>query len=156
MQKTTVSSKQQPTVRGVFTITPCLWFDRQAEDAAKFYVSLFPDSHIDKVVKSPADFPSGKKGDALVVDFTLMGRKFSGLNGGPYFKLNEAVSFIIPCEDQAEVDRYWKALSAVPRARKRGLGKGRPRPPGGNLPANLEPPPAHPAPAPAGRGGEGP
>src|SRR2546426_11300535 len=125
MQKTTVSSKQQPTVRGVFTITPCLWFDRQAEDAAKFYVSLFPDSHIDKVVKAPADFPSGKKGNVLVVDFTLTGRKFSGLNGGPYFKLNEAVSFIIPCENQAEGDRYWKALSAGPRAEKGGWGQDR-------------------------------
>ncbi|TMJ04118.1 MAG: VOC family protein [Bacillati bacterium ANGP1] len=125
MQKTTASSKQQPTVRGVFTITPCLWFDRQAEDAAKFYVSLFPDSHIDKVVKAPADFPSGKKGDVLVVDFTLTGRKFSGLNGGPYFKLNEAVSFIIPCENQAEVDRYWKALSAVPESEQCGWVKDR-------------------------------
>src|SRR3989454_6991928 len=143
MQKTTVSSKQQPTVRGVSTITPCLWFDRQAEDAAKFYVSLFPDSHIDKVVKSPADFPSGKKGDALVVDFTLMGRKFSGLNGGPYFKLNEAVSFIIPCEDQAEVDRYWKALSAGPPAEQCGWGKGRYRLSWPNVPAKLEPLPAH-------------
>src|SRR2546425_6324923 len=151
MQKTTVSSKQQPTVRGVFTITPCLWFDRQAEDAAKFYVSLFPDSHIDKVVKSPADFPSGKKGDALVVDFTLMGRKFSGLNGGPYFKLNEAVSFIIPCENQAEVDRYWKALSAVPESEQCGWGKD----PHGlsweDVPTMLNPLPAHPDRPQAGR-----
>src|SRR2546426_4056917 len=146
MQKTTVSSKQQPTVRGVFTITPCLWFDRQAEDAAKFYVSLFPDSHIDKVVKAPADFPSGKKGDVLVVDFTLTGRKFSGLNGGPYFKLNEAVSFIIPCENQAEVDRYWKALSAGSQARKGGRGQ---EPHGlswANLAAELERPPFRPGP----------
>src|SRR3989475_4825503 len=144
MQKTTVSSKQQPTVRGVFTITPCLWFDRQAEDAAKFYVSLFPDSHIDKVVKAPADFPSGKKGDVLVVDFTLTGRKFSGLNGGPYFKLNEAVSFIIPCENQAEVDRYWKALSAGPQSGQWGLGKGPYRLSLPILSKMLDPPPADP------------
>src|SRR5947208_11654945 len=113
MQKTAASDTQRTNVKGGAMITPCLWFDGQAEEAAKFYVSLFPDSHIDKVVKAPADFPSGKKGDVLTVDFTLMGRKFSGLNGGPYFKFNEAVSFTIPCENQAEVDRYWKALSAV-------------------------------------------
>src|SRR5437773_307572 len=71
------------------SIIPCLWFDGQAEEAARFYVSLFPDSHVDKVVEAPADFPSGKRGDVLSVDFTLMGRKFSGLNGGPYFKFNE-------------------------------------------------------------------
>src|SRR2546429_4189300 len=109
----------------VKTVVPCLWFDRQAEEAARFYVSLFPDSHVDKVVEAPADFPSGKKGDVLAVDFTLMGRKFSGLNGGPYFKFNEAVSFTIPCENQAEVDRYWKALSAVSGAAHWGWVKER-------------------------------
>src|SRR2546427_10317235 len=112
MEKTVASSKQQPAIKGISTITPCLWFDGQAEEAAKFYVTLFPDSHIDKVVKAPADFPSGKKGDVLVVDFTLMGRKFSGLNVGPYFKFNEAVSFIIRCENQAEVELDWNTLSA--------------------------------------------
>ena len=125
MQKTIASSKQPTTVKGTSTITPCLWFDGQAEEAAKFYVSLFPNSHIDKVVKAPADFPSGKKGDVLAVDFTLMGRSFNGLNGGPYFKFNEAVSFTIPCKDQAEVDRYWKALSAVPEAEQCGWVKDR-------------------------------
>ncbi len=127
MQKSFAASKQ-PTVKGTkttSTIIPCLWFDRQAEEAARFYVSLFPDSHIDTVVKAPADFPSGKKGDVLSVDFTLMGRRFSGLNGGPDFKFNEAVSFTIPCEDQAEVDRYWKALSAVPEAEQCGWVKDR-------------------------------
>lgn len=107
------------------SITPCLWFDRQAEEAARFYVSLFPDSHVDKVLESPADSPSGKKGDVLSVDFTLMGRKFSGLNGGPYFKFNEAVSLTVPCENQAEVDRYWDALSAVPEAEQCGWAKDR-------------------------------
>ncbi len=129
MQKTIASSKQ-PTVKrttSTSTITPCLWFDGQAEEAAKFYVSLFQDSHIDKVVKAQADFPSGKKHDVLAVEFTLMGRKFSGLNGGPHFKFNQAVSFIIPCEDQAEVDRYWKNLSAVPGRTVR-LGEGPLRP----------------------------
>src|SRR2546427_2657330 len=109
----------------VKTVVPCLWFDRQAEEAARFYVSLFPDSHVDKVVEAPADFPSGKKGDVLSVDFTLMGRKFSGLNGGPYFKFNEAVSFTVPCESQAEVDRYWNALSAGSEGEHSGWGKGR-------------------------------
>ena len=125
MQKTAASDTQRTNVKGGAMITPCLWFDGQAEEAAKFYVSLFPDSLIDKVVKAPADFPSGKKGDVLVVDFTLMGRKFSGLNGGPYFKFNEAVSFTIPCENQAEVDRYWKALSAVPESEQCGWVKDR-------------------------------
>src|SRR6266581_7364153 len=109
----------------VKSIIPCLWFDRQAEEAARFYVSLFPDSHVDEVVEAPADFPSGKRGDVLSVDFTLIGRKFSGLNGGPYFKFNEAVSFTVPCESQAEVDRYWKALSAVPAAEQCGWVKDR-------------------------------
>ncbi|MGQ0797010.1 MAG: VOC family protein [Methanobacteriota archaeon] len=107
------------------SIVPCLWFDGRAEEAAKFYVSLFPDSRIDSVHKAPADFPSGKKGDVLAVDFTLIGRKFSGLNGGPIFKFNEAVSFTIPCESQAEVDRYWEALSAVPEAEQCGWVKDR-------------------------------
>jgi predicted 3-demethylubiquinone-9 3-methyltransferase (glyoxalase superfamily) len=91
-------------------ITPCLWFDGQAEEAANFYVTLLPDSRVDKVVRSPADNPSTGKGDVLVVDFTLAGRKYSGLNGGPQFKFTEAVSFQIHCEDQAEVDRLWNAV----------------------------------------------
>jgi predicted 3-demethylubiquinone-9 3-methyltransferase (glyoxalase superfamily) len=107
------------------SIVPCLWFDGEAEEAAKFYVSLFPNSHVDKVVEAPTDFPSGKKGDVLTVDFTLMGRKFQGLNGGPYFTFNEAVSLTVPCENQTEVDRYWKALSAVPEAEQCGWVKDR-------------------------------
>ncbi|HEX9341340.1 MAG TPA: VOC family protein [Thermoplasmata archaeon] len=118
----TLSRNTKPTVQ---SITPCLWFDGKAEEAARFYVSLFPDSHIDKVVKAAADFPSGKRGDILAVDFTLMGRSFNGLNGGPYFKFNEAVSFVIPCKDQAEIDLYWKALSAVPEAEQCGWVKDR-------------------------------
>jgi predicted 3-demethylubiquinone-9 3-methyltransferase (glyoxalase superfamily) len=93
-------------------ITPCLWFDGQAEDAAKLYTSLFPDSRIDKVNRSPADNPSTPEGAVLTVDFTVAGQKFIGLNGGPEFKFNEAVSFTIDCADQAEVDRYWDALIA--------------------------------------------
>jgi predicted 3-demethylubiquinone-9 3-methyltransferase (glyoxalase superfamily) len=97
-------------------IVPCLWFDGQAEEAAKFYVSLLPDSRIDAVNHAPADYPSGKKGDVLTVEFTLAGQKFVGLNGGPHFKFNEAVSFQIHCKDQKEVDRLSDALSAVPEA----------------------------------------
>lgn len=91
-------------------ITPCLWFDGDAEEAANFYVTLLPDSRIDDVVRSPADNPSMKKGGVLLVDFTLAGQKYSGLNGGPQFPFTEAVSFIIHCEDQAEVDRLWEAI----------------------------------------------
>ena len=92
-------------------IAPCLWFDGQAEEAAKFYVSLLPDSRIDRVMRSPADTPSGPAGMVLTVDFTLAGQQFVGLNGGPQFQFTEAVSFTINCEDQAEVDRLWSALT---------------------------------------------
>ena len=91
-------------------ITTCLWFDGNAEEAARFYTSIFPDSRIDKVSKSPADNPSGRAGETLTVDFTLAGSRFQGLNGGPDFKFNESVSFVIDCKDQAEVDRYWDKL----------------------------------------------
>jgi predicted 3-demethylubiquinone-9 3-methyltransferase (glyoxalase superfamily) len=92
-------------------IAPCLWFDEsKAEDAAKFYTSIFPNSRIDNVYHSAADTPSAPAGAVLTVDFTLDGQKFIGLNGGPDFKFNEAISFSIDCEDQAEVDRYWEAL----------------------------------------------
>ena len=93
-------------------VSVCLWFDGEAEEAARFYTSLFPDSHIDKVNRSPADTPSGPKGIVLTVDFTLGGNSYIGLNGGPDFKFNEAVSLSIDCADQAEVDRYWDALIA--------------------------------------------
>ncbi len=92
-------------------VTPCLWFDGQAEQAARYYVSLLPDSWIDQVMRSPADTPSGPAGTVLVVEFTLAGERFTGLNGGPQFPFTEAVSFQIACEDQAEVDRLWTALS---------------------------------------------
>jgi len=93
-------------------ITPCLWFDGNAEEAAKFYVSLLPGSHIETVMRSPADNPSTPAGAVLVVDFTLAGQRFTALNGGPDFAFTEAVSFVIDCEDQAEVDRLWDALIA--------------------------------------------
>ncbi|HET7726616.1 MAG TPA: VOC family protein [Candidatus Limnocylindrales bacterium] len=91
-------------------ITPCLWFDGQAEEAAAFYVGLFPDSRIDRVTRSAADNPSTAKGDVLTVDFTLAGETYQALNGGPAFQFTEAISLSIDCVDQAEVDRYWAAL----------------------------------------------
>ena len=106
-------------------ITPCLWFDGNAEEAANFYASILPDSHVDAVHRAPNDYPSGKAGDVLLVEFTLMGQQFTGLNGGPLFKFNEAVSFQIPVETQAEVDRLSDALSAVSEAEQCGWIKDR-------------------------------
>lgn len=91
-------------------ITPCLWFDGRAEEAAQFYVSLFPDSRIDSVSRAPADNPSTAEGAVLLVQFTLEGRPFTALNGGPAFPFTEAVSLQVDCADQAETDRYWEAL----------------------------------------------
>jgi predicted 3-demethylubiquinone-9 3-methyltransferase (glyoxalase superfamily) len=91
-------------------IAPCLWFDGQAEEAAEFYTSLLPDSRIKSVNRAAADTPSGPRGSVLSVDFTLAGQDFMGLNGGPDFTFNEAISFSIDCADQAEVDRYWDRL----------------------------------------------
>ena len=105
--------------------SPCLWFDGQAEEAADLYVSLIPDSHIDRVVRSPADTPSGPEGTVLLVEFTLAGQAFTALNGGPQFKFNESVSFVIDCEGQEEVDRLWEALSADEAAEQCGWLKDR-------------------------------
>jgi predicted 3-demethylubiquinone-9 3-methyltransferase (glyoxalase superfamily) len=93
------------------SITPCLWFDGDALPAAEFYTSLFPNSQIDRVDRSPADYPNGKEGDVLTVTYTLDRTPFVGLNGGPEFTFDEAVSFIVDCLDQTEVDRYWDALT---------------------------------------------
>ena len=93
-------------------LTTCLWFDGNAEEAATFYTSLFPDSHVDSVMRSPADNPSTREGDVLLVNFTLDGRPFQGINGGPQFRFSEAVSLQVGCADQAEVDRLWATLIA--------------------------------------------
>jgi len=90
--------------------TVCLWFNRDAEEAAKFYAKTFPDSSVGAVHRAPGDFPSGKKGDVLTVEFTVMGIPCIGLNGGPTFKHNEAFSFQVATTDQAETDRYWNAI----------------------------------------------
>jgi 2-polyprenyl-6-hydroxyphenyl methylase/3-demethylubiquinone-9 3-methyltransferase len=91
-------------------IAPCLWFDGNAEDAARFYAQTFPDSRIDAINRSPSDFPNGKEGDVLTVEFTVLGMPFLGLNGGPQFSFDEAISFQIYTADQAETDRYWDAI----------------------------------------------
>ena len=90
--------------------TVCLWYNKDAEDAARFYARTFPDSAVGDVFKAPSDFPGGKKGDALTVEFTVCGVACIGLNGGPAFKHSEAFSFQIATDDQAETDRYWNAI----------------------------------------------
>ena len=90
--------------------TICLWYDKDALDAAKFYEANFPDSKVTGVHKAPADYPGGKKGDVLTVNFTVFGIPCLGLNGGPEFPHTEAFSFQIATDDQAETDRYWNAI----------------------------------------------
>ena len=93
-------------------IAPFLWFDGDAEAAAQFYARVFPDSHVGKVRRAPGGHPAGEAGKALTVEFTVLGMAFVGLNGGPMFTFNEAVSFQVYAEDQAETDRYWDAITA--------------------------------------------
>ena len=88
----------------------CLWFQSDAEAAARFYAETFPNSSVGKVHRSPADNPSAKEGDPLTVDFTVMGIRCMGLNGGPHFQQSEAFSFVVVTDDQAETDRYWNAI----------------------------------------------
>ncbi|MFO1267607.1 MAG: VOC family protein [Rubrivivax sp.] len=90
--------------------TICLWYDRAAEEAARFYARTFPNSSVGAVVRAPADYPSGKAGDVITVEFTVMGIPCVGLNGGPAFKQTEAFSFQVSTEDQAETDRLWNAI----------------------------------------------
>ena len=90
--------------------TICVWYDKDAEEAARFYAATFPNSKVTAVHKAPSDYPSGKAGDVLTVDFTVCGIPCIGLNGGTAFKHSEAFSFMISTEDQAETDRYWNAI----------------------------------------------
>ena len=91
-------------------IQPCLWFDRNAEEAARFYAATFPHTRIDAIHRAPGDYPSGQQGDVLTVEMTILGMPFLLLNGGPQFSFDEAVSFQVATDDQAETDRYWNAI----------------------------------------------
>jgi len=91
-------------------IIPHLWYSREAEEAAKFYASIFPDSRVDRVTVLPNDSPSGPAGSVKIVEFTLFGQPFQAISAGPLDPFNHAVSFVVNCADQAEVDRYWNAL----------------------------------------------
>lgn len=93
-------------------LTTCLWFNGQARQAAQFYTSIFPESSMGNNWIAPTDTPGNQQGEEVVVDFTIFGQPFIGLNGGPQFPHSEAISFQIPCKDQAEVDHYWEILTA--------------------------------------------
>lgn len=93
-------------------IQPCLWYNKNAEEAAHFYAETFPDSRIDSIERAPGDYPSGRAGDVLVITMTILDMPFMLLNGGPEFRFDEAVSFQVATEDQEETDRYWDAIVA--------------------------------------------
>jgi predicted 3-demethylubiquinone-9 3-methyltransferase (glyoxalase superfamily) len=87
-----------------------LWYATEAEEAASFYASIFPDSRVDRVTPLLSDSPSGPAGSVQVVDFTLLGQRFQAISAGPHHEFNDAVSIVVPCDDQEELDRYWNAL----------------------------------------------
>ena len=91
-------------------LTPCIWYDGNAEQAATFYAATFPNSSVDAVNRAPVDYPAGQSGDVLTVEFTVCGTPFLGLNGGPGFPPTQAVSFMVYTDDQAETDRLWNAI----------------------------------------------
>jgi predicted 3-demethylubiquinone-9 3-methyltransferase (glyoxalase superfamily) len=93
-------------------IVPNLWFDTEAEEAAQFYVDVFGEGRVLNVTRYPASSPGGEEGQVMTVDWEVRGMRFTGINGGPQFSFNEAVSFLIECEDQAEVDYFWEKLTA--------------------------------------------
>lgn len=91
-------------------IYPFLWYAKEAEEAAKFYASIFPDSHVDRVTPLMSESPSGPPGSVKVVDFTLFGQRFQAMSAGPHHEFNDAMSLVVECDDQKELDRYWNAL----------------------------------------------
>src|SRR5262247_2665530 len=93
-------------------IFPFLWYAKEAEEAARFYASIFPDSRVDRVSKLLSESPSGPPGSVQVVDFTLFGQRFQAMSAGPHHEFNDAISLVVLCQDQAELDRYWNALLA--------------------------------------------
>lgn len=95
-----------------FKIVPHLWYTSEAEEAARFYAAIFPDSRVDSVTELPADSPSGPAGSVKLVEFTLAGQPFMAISAGPLDPFNHAISFMVECDDQAEIDRYWEALLA--------------------------------------------
>ena len=92
------------------SIVPFLWFAKDAEEATRFYASIFPNSHVDRVITMPADSPAGPEGSVKSVEFTLLGQKFGAMTAGPHHDFNDAISFMVPCETQEEIDRYWNAI----------------------------------------------
>jgi predicted 3-demethylubiquinone-9 3-methyltransferase (glyoxalase superfamily) len=93
-------------------IFPHLWYAKEAEEAAKFYASIFPDSRIDRVTSLMSESPSGPPGSVRIVDFTLFGQRFQAMSAGPHHEFNDAISMVLLCDDQKELDRYWNALLA--------------------------------------------
>jgi predicted 3-demethylubiquinone-9 3-methyltransferase (glyoxalase superfamily) len=101
---------ESPKIAAGAKIVPHLWYAKEAAEAAKFYASIFPDSRVDRVTPLPADTPSGPAGSVDMVEFTLCGQPFMAITAGPFDPFNHAISFIVNCADQAEIDRYWEAL----------------------------------------------
>lgn len=108
----TINKRYAVTSKARTKIFPHLWYSKEAEEAARFYASIFPDSSVDRVTSLLSESPSGPPGSVKVVDFTLLGQRFQAISAGPHHDFNDAISMVVLCEDQAEIDRYWNALLA--------------------------------------------
>ena len=109
-------------IKGRSKIYTHLWYAKEAEEAASFYASIFPDSRVDRVTPLLSESPSGPPGSVKIVDFTLFGQRFQAISAGPHHEFNDAVSIVVECDDQAELDRYWNRLLAVGGRRRRAAG----------------------------------